>query len=202
MASPEVKRHEAVFLDIETGGLQVSDPIIQIAAVAVDLRDAFSEVASFEVKIKFDPNVCEPKALQINSYDKDVWASTARDERDAFSSFKRFLEAHATLERRSARSGRGFSLARVGGHNVLGFDLERVTGAFTRLQLYSPIFRQGVLDTLQGATWFFERHPELERPESFGLSSLCTHFAIPTEGAHDALVDVRMSIALAKRFLE
>jgi DNA polymerase III epsilon subunit-like protein len=201
MPSPEVKRREAVFFDIETGGLQVSDPIIQIAAVAVDLRSDLAELASFETKIRFNEKACEPKALEVNRYDKAVWDRDAHDLRDAFVQFKRFLETHATLERRSARSGRSYTLTRVGGHNVLGFDLDRVVPMFTRLQLYSPIFRQGVLDTLQGATWFFERHPELERPESFGLSALCEHFAIPAEGAHDALVDVRMSIALAKRFL-
>jgi len=49
--------------------------------------------------------------------------------------------------------------------------------------------------------WHFERRPA-EKPADFKLTGLAKHFGISVEGAHDALVDVRLSIALAKRLLD
>ncbi len=63
-------------------------------------------------------------------------------------------------------------------------------------------FSYHVKDTLQRALWFFDEHPELTRPPSLKLSVLCEYFGIVTAGAHDALADVRMSVAIARAFAE
>jgi DNA polymerase III epsilon subunit-like protein len=91
-------------------------------------------------------------------------------------------------------------VARVGGHNVVGFDLERVAAAFKRYGLFFPVDYRSVLDTRYGAVWMFEGADE--RPKDFKLTGLAAHLGVSVEGAHDALVDVRLSIALARRIVE
>ncbi len=53
-----------------------------------------------------------------------------------------------------------------------------------------------VLCTLQRAMWFF--YEKGKTVDSLKLESLCKYFNIPVIDAHDALADVRMSVALAK----
>ena len=101
----------------------------------------------------------------------------------------------------------GFGLLIIGaavGLVVVTFDVERLSRAFSRHQLFLPVQRVNVLDTLQGAAWYFQRLQLLlpaQRPEDFKLSTLAKFFKIDAAGAHDALVDVRLSIALARRFI-
>ena len=194
--------NKIVFFDLETGGLKVEDPLIQLAAAVITVD--WEEVDAFEAKIRVDEKACDPKSLEINSYDQEVWARDARDERDVISSFQQFLNRHATMRLISKRSGRPYTVCQIGGHGVVTFDVERLSRAFSRHQLFLPVQRVNVLDTLQGAAWYFQRLQLLlpaQRPEDFKLSTLAKFFKIDTTGAHDALVDVRLSIALARRFI-
>jgi DNA polymerase III epsilon subunit-like protein len=94
-------------------------------------------------------------------------------------------------------------VARIGGHNIVGFDLERVAAAFRRYGLFFPVDFRTVLDTRYGAVWHFEINGG-GRPKDFKdfkLTGLAEHFGIQTDGAHDALADVRMTIALARKLV-
>jgi DNA polymerase III epsilon subunit-like protein len=189
---------KTVFFDLETGGLAVTAPIIQIACVAVD--PAWTELEVLDKRILFDESVCEPKALQVNHYSAARWVD-ARREVEVVQDVKVFLERHADAPAVSQRTGRGYTVARVGGHNISGFDIERLSAMFKRHGLFLPIRFSGVLDTLHGASWFFERHPELPRPEGFSQVALAKYFNIDITGAHDALFDVRLCIQLARRLV-
>lgn len=184
-----------VFFDTETGGLLPQHPTIQIAAIAV--ASDWSEVETFERKIEFDWRKAEPEALKINGYTADAWAGALPEPR-ALQGFGDFLSRHRCVELVS-RAGKPYSVARVAGHNIVGFDLERVAAAFKRYGLFFPVDFRTVLDTRYGAVWHFERIGS--RPKDFKLTGLCEHFEIPTDGAHDALVDVRLSIALARKLV-
>ena len=60
-----------VFFDLETGGLSGKEhPITQIGAVVVD-RD-LNEIESYERKIKFREENCDPVALEKNHYE-EIW---------------------------------------------------------------------------------------------------------------------------------
>lgn len=180
------------FLDLETGGLRVEQPIIQIAAIAVD--GDWNEVESLEFKIAFDPARCDAEALAINHYTAEAWAD-AVPEAVAVSNLAAFLNRHRSVELVSKRTGRPYSVARVAGHNA-SFDLDRLSALFKRYDTFFPVDFGSVLDTRFGAIWHGERTGK--RPANHRLVTLAEHHGIPVAGAHDALVDVRLSIALAR----
>ena len=186
-----------VFFDLETGGLDARHPDIQIAAVATE---GLVEVDVFEAKIQFDARAADPEALKINSYDAKLWQKEAQPERVVVAGFATFLNKHATLERTAKGSGRPYQVARLAGHNVLGFDAPRLNTLFKRHGVFLPADTFRPLDTLQLAYWSAAKLG-LE-PSNFKLATLCETFAISAEGAHDALADVRMCVALARALLE
>ncbi len=186
-----------VFFDTETGGLTDQHPTIQIAAVATE---ALREVASFEAKIEFTEGLADPEALKLNHYDPEVWEREAKPEHVVLRDFSGFLSEHATVEMVSKRTGRTYKIARLAGHNVVSFDAPRLSAAYKRLGLFLPAEAYRPLDTLQLALWCSIRSDI--GAASMKLGDLCEAFDIKTEGAHDALSDVRMSVALARRLMD
>lgn len=175
-----------VFFDLETGGLGPKHPDIQLAAVAAN---RFEPVESFEAKIEFCEEDCEPGALRVNSYDAKTWEREAKPESVVVSEFRAFLRRHAVIDMVSQR-GNSYRIARLCGHNAASFDAPRLQAMFRRHDAFLPASYK-VLDTLQLALWIgdFDSHK---------LSDLCASCGIKTDGAHDALADVRMTVKLAK----
>jgi DNA polymerase III epsilon subunit-like protein len=186
-----------VFFDTETGGLKPEHPTIQLAAIAVGPDR--KELETFERKIAFDVAKADPEALAMNHFDPAAWKD-APSERKVVEEFGAFLKRHSCIELVSQRTGNPYKVARVGGHNIAGFDLERVAAMFKRHGQFFPVDFRTALDTRYGAVWFFEGRTE--QPKNFKLTALAEHFGIPTEGAHEALFDVRLSIALACKLVE
>lgn len=184
-----------VFFDLETGGLEHTAPVIQIAAAAYRLP-AWSEVETFERKVQFSESLCSIEALEINSYDAQAWEREAVPEVKAVQDFASFLEPFKTVPRVS-RAGRTYRVARLGGHNVASFDISRLLAMGKRHGVFVPVDLYAPLDTRFGAAWYFARTGE-DPPASFKLSDLAQHFGASVEGAHDALVDVRLSAYVAR----
>lgn len=184
-----------IFFDVETGGVDQHHPTIQLAAVIVE-DASWREVASFERKIKFDESDADPAALKINHYDPAQWKDAVSPDRCA-DDFARFAKPYLSITMKSKRTGADYQVGKLCGHNALTFDLPRLR------QMFGPKFfpfSYHVKDTLQRAMWFYDEHPEIKRPESLKLATLCAGFGISIDGAHDALADVRMSAALALAF--
>ena len=188
----EVMRY--VFFDLETGGTEPKHPDIQLAAVAVENG---VELDSLEVKIKFDPALCEPKALEINHYSADDWKDAVSEE-SAIKRFAAFCKEYSDVPKVSARTGNGYRVARAGGHNVARFDFDRVMALAKRRSVFLPLDFY-TLDTFQAAIWYFTAHPPF--PENLRLETLCKHFGIEISNAHEALSDVRASVALARKLV-
>lgn len=184
-----------VFFDLETAGLRVEHPIIQIGAVAMD---RWREVDAFECKVAFDLAQADPEPLKVNHWTAEAWRE-AKPEREAVQAFKAFLDRHRSVELISKRTGAQYSVARVGGHNVTGFDFERIARLFKRHSTFLPMRFTGALDTWHGAAWYFERNPPA--PADFKLATLAERLGIATGTAHDALSDARTSAAIARRLL-
>ena len=92
----------------------------------------------------------------------------------------------------SKTKGTHYMVARLAAHNAK-FDQERLRKMYgTQFLPAHPL----VLDTLQLALWSFQG--KTPQPEKFTLSVLLNYLGIPIPDAHDALADVRGSIALAK----
>ncbi len=184
------------FFDLETGGLLDRHPVIQVAAIAVDENWAEKEV--IEVKIKFKETGCDPEALKMNSYEPGLWAEHALDRSVARAKLHDFFENHKTWSLLN-KHGKRYNVARIAGHNAASFDAPRLRalwdGRFTPFAWFYP------LDTIQLAFWYFAEWKS-NQPDNYRLETLCQHFRIDAEGAHDALADVRMTIKLAKVLID
>ena len=180
-----------VFFDLETGGLLASHPNIQLAAVAVN--DALEELEHYEAKIQFNESDADLEALKMNHYDRGTWEERAIPVRDVILTFSSFLKRHSSIEMVSKRTGNPYSVARLAGHNVVTFDVPRLQAMYGREFL--PAHPQA-LDTLQLALWRMVGAKDC--PKSNKLTDLCEFFGIEIPDAHDALADVRGSIAIAR----
>jgi DNA polymerase III epsilon subunit-like protein len=186
---------KAIYFDIETGGLLEDDPIIQLAAVAVD-ESAWTTMEEFECKIRFNEDSADPKALEICHYDPRVWEAQAVDAGEAITKFSAFLNRHKSLQMISKRTGNPYMVARLVGHNAATFDGPRLKSMYQRLGAFLPADPR-VRCTVQQAMFWFDCRGIA--PENYQLSTLCRYFGIPVdESTHDALVDVRLTVQLAK----
>jgi DNA polymerase III alpha subunit (gram-positive type) len=183
-----------IVFDLETGGLDPKiHPVIQFAGIAVD--SSWNEVDSLEVKIAFLEGLAEPAALKINSYDREVWAKEAVTSRAACGKIDVFLRRHADVEK-SGRWGK-YRVASLCGHNAAQFDSPFLQALFG--DRFCPAAVYEVLDTLHLARWLSRARGAIVAG-SHTLESCCKMFEVPPEdgGAHDALVDVRMTRKLAQ----
>lgn len=182
--------------DLETGGVEPTNPTIQLAAIAVRGWDVIDEL---EVKIAFDPADAAPEALAMNGYDADVWAREAIQPSSAIDRLDRWLQAHRVLEKVSKRTGKAYRVARVAGWNVR-FDCERIERGFKNLDRFLPAQTFEALDLLQVARgYFWDRS---DGPENHRLETVAQWFGIDTAGAHDALADCRLVLDVARRLKE
>jgi DNA polymerase III epsilon subunit-like protein len=195
-----------VFFDTETAGLRHDHPTIQIAAIAVDPASEWQEVEVFEVKLKFDVGVADPEALLMNHYNAETWAREAVLESEAVAKFKAFLERHRSIHM-IGKGGKPYTVCRVGGHNIAGFDLDRVSRMFRKHGQFLPVKYSAVLDTLHGTSWHFGLTASDKCPPDLKLLTLGRWFKLNVltgdeeKKAHEALFDVRLSIELAKFLL-
>lgn len=191
--------HRLVVFDVETGGLDPArHPIIQFAAVAVDVAADWKELEALELKLLFDENAAEKQALEVNHYDPDVWRREGVLQPLAYRRISDFLRRHATLRKVSAKSGKPYEVARLCGHNGR-FDGDFLAATFKRAGLFLPAACFEVLDTLALARWVSMVSPP--GPTDHKLGSLCAWMGIELLDAHDALADVRATCELARRLL-
>lgn len=186
---------KTVYFDLETGGVN-DEPVIQLAAVAVN--PDWSEAGTFEQKITFDVEKCSPEALKINGYTEAAWKGSVLPGLAA-QKFAAFVKPHSTVEMLSKRTGQPYMVARLAGYNALTFDLPRLRGLFG--EMFFPCSYH-VRDVLQRAMFYFDEHPEDPKPKDLKLGTLCEYFGIDKAGAHDALKDVRMTVALHRRMAQ
>ena len=189
-------KETSVCFDLETGGLELKHPDIQIAAIAVD--GEYNELATFERKIQFNEADATPIALGINHYNSETWRHEALPLKTVCEDFAKFLRPYCWMEKRS-KAGRPYFVARLFGHNAATFDGPRIKARFTETGLFLPADMH-VRCTLQRALWWFDERGLNTDGIRLGssLTTLCEYFKIPVVDAHDALGDVRMTIALAR----
>lgn len=178
-----------VYFDTETGGVEPKHPTIQLAAIAVE--DG-REVSAFEQNIAFDEADCDPAALAMNHYDRALWTETAVSSAVTAARFAKWLRPYQTVTLTSKRTGNPYTVARLAGYNALTFDLPRLKALFGASFFPCEYL---VRDVLQRVVFYFDETGKA-RPENFKLSTVAAHFGIPTDGAHGALADARMSAAV------
>ena len=187
----------AVYFDLETGGLDARHPDIQLAAIAIDEASEarWAELETFEMKLAFDPVTADPKALEINHWTAEAWAQAEAPIR-VVSRFTDFLDRHMSHEMIN-KFGRRYPVAKLIGHNAATFDGPRLQTLFKRHGRFLPADPR-VRCTCQRALWWFDEHPDAPRPDNYKLATLCRYFGIEVAETHEALADVRLTIALAR----
>lgn len=188
----------AVFVDIETAGIEAHRPIIQIAAIAVDA--SMNELEQFEVKVQFDESKACPDSLRKIHYRRAIWKRDAVSQKRSAWAFARFLRRHATVEVYK-RDLSTFHVAQLISHNSQ-FDGPFLIAWYEQLDVFLPASYR-VFCTLQRAYWFFHENSRLPLPDDFRLSTLCEYFDVPLAkaDAHDALGDVRATVALYNKLV-
>ena len=194
-------------------------PVIQIAAIAVDAA-TLEPIEEFEVKLFFREKLAAPEALELN-YSPAAWTDEAETYLCGLEKFSGFLGRHKTVEMTS-KKGSAYRVAQLAGHNAASFDLEFILRSFEdpqwqryalpgdppRIEPVRGIFFPGsfsVLDTLSLARWWNRSLPmgscDRGRPDNLKLETLAEWFGIELD-AHDALSDVRATVAVAKHLAE
>lgn len=183
-----------VFFDLETGGLDRDrHPIIQLAAIAVETK-TWTELETLELLIQFDPATADQKALEINHYDAERWKREGVDAKEAMERLSLMLKRHSVIPMKSQR-GNQYLVAKLAGHNAATFDGPFLFAWYKRAGEFLPADPR-VLCTMQLAGWDAAfRDPA---PKSLKLADCCAHMGVEMAKAHDALSDVRATVALAR----
>lgn len=176
-----------VITDIETGGLELHHPIIQIAAIAI-VPATNKIIEEFNVKIQFNENDCDFEALRINHYNADDWVD-AVPILEALKMLKTFYSTYAHAKRTS-KKGWQYRVAIAGGYNS-HFDADRLFHRAREHNVFLPVDPR-FLDVMQLALW------NLDLP-SYKLAAVATHLGLSAEGAHDALVDVKLTAEVLQK---
>jgi DNA polymerase III epsilon subunit-like protein len=186
------------FFDLETGGLAMDHPIIQLAAVTVDLNQDWKEVEHFERKLLFIEDDCDPEALRINHYyeRKEAWEREALHSRTVATGFASYLQPYKDVTMTS-KAGRPYKVAKLVSHNK-DFDDPRLKKLFRHYDIFLPADPR-VLCTMQLGMWY-SLLGNVRLP-SFKLGELCKHFKIELPDAHDALADCRAAAQICRALM-
>jgi hypothetical protein len=199
-----VPNEKLVFVDIETGGLEHTRPIIQMAAVAAhaSLSDRPGEfelvdVQGFEAKVLFDEKQATRESLRKNSYDRELWLEEGLEPKTAAYGFAKFLREHATIDM-LAQGGGSYRVAQLVAHNA-AFDGPFLHAWYQRLGIFCPASYR-VMCTMQRAMWLIHERKHMTPPADYKLGTLCEYFGVRLrpEEAHNALFDVRATLELYK----
>jgi DNA polymerase III epsilon subunit-like protein len=171
-----------VVTDIETGGLDLDHPIIQIAAI-VYLPKTGETLESFECKVEFDEEDCDAEALRINRYSPELWDDSI-PLKEALQRLSQVFKRHATSSRTSKKGFR-YQVAVAAGYNS-HFDRDRLFHRAKQFDIFLPVDPR-FLDVMQLALWKL-------RLDAYKLTDVAKYFELDTTNAHDALADVRLTI--------
>jgi len=219
-----------VFFDLETSGREPGKHhILQFAAIAVDAKTLVS-VEQVEYKIAFhvldDP--WEIEAMRGNVFahltgytgnmvaveeklvpDReefikcvDVWnkRSNIKSRAQAQSLIDAFLNRHKSVPMVGKKPPhKKYSVARLAGHNIAAFDIPHLRALYGPDRFFPCEYR--CLDTYHLACWvMFMEHGMDNIP--LNMPALLERFGIKYDGsAHDALVDVKNNLEVARRLL-
>ncbi|ODN43230.1 exonuclease domain-containing protein [Piscirickettsia litoralis] len=181
-----------LFYDIETTGInKCFDQVVQFAAIRTDLN--LNEIARYEYLVKLRPDVIPSPQAAITHLISLDRLTHAESEYAVISKIHDLLNQADTI-----------SL----GYNTLGFDDEFLRFSFYRnlLEPYSHQYANGCsrMDLYPMVAMYYLycpkvlKWPEIEGKPSLRLENLSALNQLAEGQAHDAMVDVEATVALAK----
>src|SRR5262245_11760994 len=123
-----------VFVDVETAGLEIKCPILQVAAVAVDSQ--LREIDSFEAKLRFDMRRIRPRYRAKCANYRRTFRSELKAPRIVTTELARFLCRHATVDTVLAHTANS-RVAQLAAHNA-GHDGPFLHALFERTRRFLP----------------------------------------------------------------
>lgn len=184
-----------VIFDLETDDkYPATAQIIQIAAVAVD--GEFSELDSFSRLVQFDVSKASPEALKINHYDPEKWAANARPVASVLADFCAWSRPYHD-QVRTSKAGNPYKIGTLCGYNAATFDGPILKRECERLRMFLPCdprVRDAFHVAMAACDFLGADLP------NYKLATVAEYFGAPVENAHDALSDVRTTVALMRRF--
>jgi exodeoxyribonuclease-1 len=195
--APRYKLQTYLFYDIETTGLNKAfDQVLQFAAIRTDLN--LNELERYEIKVKLNRDVIpSPYALITHHIGFDAIAN-GMDEFTAIKKIHGYLNTPGTISI---------------GYNTLGFDDEFLRFSFYR-NLLPPYTHQFAnecsrMDLYPLALMYFlfkptalKVWPQIDGKSTFKLEQINAANQLASGRAHDAIVDVEATIALARYFFQ
>jgi DNA polymerase III epsilon subunit-like protein len=195
-----------IVFDFETGGLDVNVcPPIQVAAIALNPR-TLTQIPG----ATFNKMMCPPDdefgniqddALSVNKKTREQ-IRAAPPEKLVWQEFCAFVDKYANQD----------GPAIPAGQNICSFDLPisarlcKKYGRWDKKENRQNLWNNYMfIDTLQFFLFWFENNNELKNAKgrrSYSMNVVRPYFGIPSEGAHDALKDVKDTVWLIKKFLK
>jgi len=173
-----------LWLDIETGGLDPEiNPLLSLGYIITN--ESFAIFHSREIFVKNTHNlVCDPKAIEVNKIDLND--SRAIDPKEAIKIFLQDISKYFGRKR-----------VKVGGHNIIRFDLKFLEKFFEREGTKFE-YANKVYDTMIFS--MFLNLFGIIKTESDSMDTLVPYFKIRSSANHSALSDVSDLITILKNF--
>lgn len=186
-----------ICFDFETGGLgtETLEPV-QIAGAALDPRTLQVKDTFASLMRPLDFNNLEARALEVNKKTIEELKG-APEQALVWRQFCAWVKKHN-------RKGGPTTAPIPAGKNILRFDLPIAhrlcrTYGFTDKNGKPNIFNERPILDLEEILWlWFENSDDLL---NYRMDTVRPYFGLPSEGAHDALVDVLQTVELIRRFL-
>lgn len=178
-----------LFLDTETGGLETHNSLLTVAAIVADrsfhpLRGGTAEDTLY-LEIRHPQYIVTPEAVTINKIDLVHHSARGLKLPEAQEKFAAFLQrAHQLC---------GTKLI-PGGHN-LAFDIGFIWKQLMPEDEWKKYVTHPALDTAIVAQ-FFNAAGVLDC--RCNLTAVCEALGVPLENAHNAMVDTKASLEVAR----
>jgi exodeoxyribonuclease-1 len=184
-----------LFYDIETTGLNKSfDQVLQFAAIRTDLK--LQEISRHEIKLKLNPDVIPSPQAMLTHRIGIAESRTGLAEYDAIQQIHKIMNEPGTISI---------------GYNTLGFDDEFLRFAFFR-NLLAPYTHQYANQCARADIYpitimyhLFKNEilkwPRVDSEIKLKLELINSTNQLVQGRAHDAMVDVEITLAIAKLFM-
>lgn len=179
LAKKLLKIPGAIVLDTETTGFSISDEVIQLAIMGVDGRVLFNNVLR-PYKAKIHPRAAAVHGIDQETADQHYTLSHYYHRFDTLYG-RRVIAYNAGFDRRMMEQS----------CKIAGPDFLRVVDSWEWYDLMKPY-----------AHYWNEIHPHYGSVKWQKLTAACEQQGIEVRDAHDALGDVKMTLALLKYFAE
>lgn len=161
----------------------------------LDINDE-GYVAEHKDTIEWHSRISKTSSEEIVEGWKD-----APQQQDAFDAFTEYLLRYHKKTGRKSK----FSAPIKAGYNIIRFDnviMERLCKKYHKMDKRNDMSIFHPRDQIDGMMFSFNWFENSNEPESYSMDTLRPYFGMSSEGAHDALQDVKDTANIITRFMK